>query len=84
MPQVTDSGTIKFLGETIIPIGQDHWLVESWSEDEANHAVDSEEWSCSCEGWKFTRFCRHIEVIRKLVREIRTYDTSVGSPADLT
>jgi hypothetical protein len=68
---VIQDGTIKFLGETIMPIGQDHWLVNSWSEDEAAHAVDSEEWTCSCRGFECTRACRHIEVIRRLVRELR-------------
>lgn len=62
---------IKFLGEAILPIGGNHFLMESWSEDEAHHAIDSEEWTCSCDGWKFTKFCRHIEVIRRLIRETK-------------
>jgi hypothetical protein len=71
-PIVThDQGTttIRFLGETILPIGDNHWLIASWSEDEAHHAVDSEEWTCSCDGWRFGKYCRHIEVIRRLLRE---------------
>lgn len=56
--------TIHFQGEIIIPIGDRHYLVESWSEPDEHHAVDLEENTCSCEGWAFTKYCRHLEVLQ--------------------
>ena len=60
--------TIKFWGEQIIPIGNRHYLVESWAEPGEHHAVDLEEGSCSCEGFGFTGYCRHLEVLQEYER----------------
>jgi hypothetical protein len=58
---------IEFRGETIIPIGIHHWLVKSWTEPDEWHATDTEEDTCSCEGFRCCGYCRHLTSLKEFL-----------------
>ncbi len=53
---------LTFLGEKIIVVGREHFLMESKTRPGEHHSIDLEDRSCSCKGFLCRGSCRHLEV----------------------
>lgn len=60
------TATIEFNGETVIVLGQHHYLVGSWTFPGEFYAVSDGE--CTCRGFECLKRCRHLAAISALER----------------
>lgn len=63
-------GWVVFWGESILEVGNQHYLIESISFPGEHHSVDTAEGTCSCRGFECVKHCRHLTAIREYENEL--------------